>query len=188
MICLACKKLFEKKMSEIKRSKTGRHFCSRSCAQSLNNKNEQRNPPKKRTCKRCQSHYKTSSNGHRSIILCPACSSHYQDFSSFLKSLTLDEYWKRPSVKGKHPSWKNSNIRANCRSWNKGLMNLPCQKCGYSKHVELAHIQSISNFPPTTTVGEVNHPSNLLVLCRNHHWEFDNGHLPLTNIPPRTAD
>lgn len=30
------------------------------------------------------------------------------------------------------------------------------------------------------TISDVNDPSNLVALCKNHHWEFDNGHLSLT--------
>ena len=48
-----------------------------------------------------------------------------------------------------------------------------CQKCGYDKHVEVAHIKAISIFDENTLISVINHPSNLLVLCPNCHWEFD---------------
>lgn len=52
--------------------------------------------------------------------------------------------------------------------WNK------CSKCGYDKHYEVCHIKGIKDFPLTATIGEVNHPSNLIPLCPNCHWEMDN--------------
>jgi 5-methylcytosine-specific restriction endonuclease McrA len=84
-----------------------------------------------------------------------------------------------PSLAGKHPSWLNSNIRNLNRTWNKELTKLPCPVCGYAIHVELCHKIPISKFPKTATLGEVNHPSNIIQLCRNHHWEFDHGILEL---------
>lgn len=56
---------------------------------------------------------------------------------------------------------------------------LPCQVCGYSLHVELAHIKPISSFSDETLLSVVNNPSNILVLCRNHHREQEHGFLLL---------
>ena len=41
--CFTCKKVIYKKPSEIKRSKSGKHYCSRSCATIENNKYKQNN-------------------------------------------------------------------------------------------------------------------------------------------------
>ncbi len=49
-----------------------------------------------------------------------------------------------------------------------------CKVCQYSHHVELAHRKSVSSFPDTATLGEINAPVNLVYLCPNHHWEYDN--------------
>lgn len=49
-----------------------------------------------------------------------------------------------------------------------------CEKCGYDKHVEICHIKSVSSFPDEAYLKEINSPSNLLYLCPNCHWEFDN--------------
>ena len=48
-----------------------------------------------------------------------------------------------------------------------------CQKCGYDKHVEVCHKKQVCEFPPDATVGEVNHPDNLILLCPNCHYELD---------------
>lgn len=113
---------------------------------------------------------------------CRGCSSG----STQIKELSLGQYQQRSSVKGKDPSWKNVHIRTFCRSWNKPLTKHPCQKCGYTLHVELAHIKPVASFSVETKIGDINSPDNLVVLCPNCHWEFDNGYLPLNQIPKRS--
>ena len=54
-----------------------------------------------------------------------------------------------------------------------------CAICGYNKHVEIAHIKAVSDFDDDALVSEINHPDNLIGLCPNHHWEYDNGLLKL---------
>ena len=51
--------------------------------------------------------------------------------------------------------------------------------CGYDKHVEIAHIKAVSDFDDSSLISEINHPDNLIGLCPNHHWEYDNGLLKL---------
>lgn len=54
-----------------------------------------------------------------------------------------------------------------------------CEVCGYSHHVEVAHIRPVSDFSDTASIREINSIDNLIGLCPNHHWEFDNGILDL---------
>ena len=54
-----------------------------------------------------------------------------------------------------------------------------CQHCGYSKHVEACHKIAISSFPKETMVSVINDLNNLLYLCPNCHWEFDNNLIEL---------
>ena len=54
-----------------------------------------------------------------------------------------------------------------------------CKICGYNKHVEVAHIKAVSEFPDSSTIGEIDSIDNLVGLCPNHHWEYDNGLLEL---------
>ena len=51
-----------------------------------------------------------------------------------------------------------------------------CAKCGYDKHVELCHIKDIANFDDDSLLSEVNSRNNIIQLCPNCHWEFDNGY------------
>ena len=45
--------------------------------------------------------------------------------------------------------------------------------------------KKITNFSQRAKLITINSPKNNLVLCPNHHWEFDNGILQLNDIPPR---
>lgn len=56
---------------------------------------------------------------------------------------------------------------------------MKCAVCGYSKHVEIAHKKAVSEFPDSTLISEINSIDNLIALCPNHHWEYDNGILKL---------
>lgn len=58
---------------------------------------------------------------------------------------------------------------------------LKCKQCGYDYHVDVCHIVDLKAFPQSATVAEVNDLSNLVALCKNHHWEFDTGLLTLSN-------
>jgi predicted restriction endonuclease len=71
-------------------------------------------------------------------------------------------------------------IRANALRRMKSLgIERKCVKCGYSFHVEVAHIKGISEFAKIDKIGEVNGIGNLVYLCRNHHYELDKGHFTL---------
>ena len=140
-------------------------FCSRSCAASYNNIVH---PKRKvtRKCSMCDSPAKSSRSN-----MCEAHHKWWKD--QRCKDKTIGEYRNMLSVRGKHPSWIHSHVRALARSWLKDLTTLPCAHCGYDKHVELAHIQPVASFPDTALLSEVNSKDNVVQLCRNCHWEFD---------------
>ena len=52
-----------------------------------------------------------------------------------------------------------------------------CAVCGYDKHIEIAHIKGVSEFGSDALIAEINDINNLVGLCPNHHWEFDNNQL-----------
>lgn len=54
---------------------------------------------------------------------------------------------------------------------------LMCALCKYETHVDICHIRDIRSFPDGTPYLVINDLSNLLALCKNHHWEFDNNFL-----------
>jgi len=168
--CLNCNKQFEKNSYDIKKSPN--HYCSRSCSAQRTNRIYKKASKKIRKCKRCKDQY--TYDGKISVY-CNNCRLEIKENKESLKFKTIEEYQSLPSVINKHPSWKNSHIRNLNRSWNSYMTLLPCAVCGYSLHVELCHIKAINQFPKTALLGEVNSPFNIIQLCRNHHWEFDNG-------------
>lgn len=157
MNCLNCNK-----------ETTNPKFCCRSCAVIYNNKLF---PKRKlnRVCKvkDCCTVVKSYRHVH--------CESHWEEFkTSKYKNRTVGEYREKLSVKGKHPSWINSHIRNFARTWLKDLTDLPCARCGYDLHVELAHIKAVSEFSKEDLLSDVNNYDNVVQLCPNCHWEFDN--------------
>lgn len=165
---------------------TNPKYCSRSCSASVNGSlyPKKKAYRKQRICKRCSQTFTRSVN-HCSYYLCPICLKAYKE-SSISKDMRLAYFYSARCMVGKHPSWKNSEIRRLNRKWNASLLLFPCANCGYDKHVELAHIKAITSFPKTAKIGDVNDLSNVIQLCRNCHWELDHGLLNLV-IPARFA-
>ena len=81
----------------------------------------------------------------------------------------------------KRSNWQNA--RSNQNSARKIFFkNCLDPKCivGYTNHVEVAHIKAVSNFSEDSLISEINDISNLIGLCPNHHWEYDNGLLDIS--------
>jgi hypothetical protein len=180
--CNCCGIQFEKNNTEVKSSKTGKHYCSRTCSAKINNLGRMRNPAKLFICKNCNVEFKRTYS-HKRRGLCKQCTEIWKSHTSkeFQDKLKLKDFFNSSSIKGKHPSWKSAHIRElNRRRWDFDKFG-SCVVCGYDKHIELAHIKAISSFDENATIGEVNSIMNVLPLCRNHHWEFDNNSLDKKN-------
>ena len=54
-----------------------------------------------------------------------------------------------------------------------------CVVCGYDKHYEVAHIKAVSVFDDNALISDIDHIDNLIALCPNHHWEYDNNNLDI---------
>jgi len=77
-------------------------------------------------------------------------------------------------MESKNDANRYGKVRQNAQLvYRQSGMSAQCLLCGYSTHVEICHIKNISDFPTNTLVSEINNLSNLVALCRNHHWEFD---------------
>jgi hypothetical protein len=153
---------------------TNPKYCCRSCSAKHTNV---KFPKKKltRTCSKCSSVVKSYKHS--------LCEFHHEELKQtkyeVTKNLTLQDYWNKKSLDGLHTSSKNAHIRQLGRTKFKDLLRKPCANCGYSKHVELCHIKPIRDFKPTDKVDLVNARDNVIQLCPNCHWEFDNGYLKL---------
>lgn len=137
-------------------------FCSKSCAAFYNNKKR----PKRILTKECKScRIKILS----SRTYCRPCNEERQNGHG---DITIAEAVNLYSKH--HRSSAFALIRTRAREAAKKLGYKQCAKCGYDKHVEIAHIKAISSFDVTALISVVNSPENLVPLCPNCHWEYDN--------------
>ena len=141
------------------------YFCNRSCSASYHNRINPKRKGKKYVEKFCD-----CSN----IILtrhkfCKECrdKKRHHKFGCGIEEVKLELFLQR-----KRDASRFAAIRANARTITANREQ-KC-KCGYDKHVETCHIKDIADFLPENTIGEINHPDNLILLCPNCHWEFDN--------------
>ena len=87
-----------------------------------------------------------------------------------------------------HRSSRFALVRSKARTKMKYYKRI-CQACGYDKHVEVAHIKPLNQFKLEDTDTDFNSEDNLLLLCPNCHWEFDNlPNFSLTALNSRELD
>jgi hypothetical protein len=145
-------------------------FCSRKCSNSFQALHK---PPRKGTgkgtpiCKECKKN-QVPSYGHK---LCTNCTSVRFIFSSDPTVRELREYYKD----SKHSTGMQSYIRSNARSTYSQKVLPYCVNCDYTYHAEVCHIKPIHDFTDDSRLSEINSEANLVYLCPNCHWEFDNG-------------
>lgn len=140
-------------------------YCSSSCAAKHLNHLRPKRRPKERTCPRCG---KTYFRGGGARANCLECNRRRMDPS--LRTLSDMDF----PANNTRRHWRWSWVRAMARRTHAAELRRGCEVCGYSIHVEIAHIKAVASFPPEATLAEVNARSNVRFLCPNHHWEFDN--------------
>ncbi len=142
-------------------------FCNRRCAASFNNREnpKRRHVEKVSSCQRCGKEIPETVRQGGSYYLrkfCPEC--RYSDIQTKGEAFSN----KQNRING------HRYIREAARSVALGQGWVWCCKiCGYTKLVEVCHIKPVQKFSDDTLLTEINSPSNLILLCRNHHWEFD---------------
>lgn len=137
-------------------------FCSRSCAA----KHTNRVPKRKRTlfCSSCGDSMLARKSKGIHITKCQEC---YRDERNTVESSTKGELLTNDTQRYR-------KIRYRARRDLAKLGKTSCDKCGYNKHVEACHKIPIRDFPLDSPIYEINSPDNLMALCPNCHWEFDN--------------
>lgn len=137
-------------------------YCSRSCAASANNRASPKRKRGKTLCRDCQTPIESG------FTFCKSC---------FI-SKTVDYSLEEVQYDAHHKSSAWALVRARARTATRALPRV-CISCGYDRHVEVCHKTPIKAFSLQAKISEVNHPDNLILLCPNCHWEFDNGMLNL---------
>lgn len=169
-ICLECGKPIlcdeKHKASQIKIKK----FCCQSCSTTYNNRKRKKQDIYK--CTKCGNVIGIGVKYKRRLY-CDNCNPNNLDWSK----ITLG------SVKEKRKYQLHSRIRGLAQKiYNASSKPKHCVNCGYKKHYEVAHIKAISTFDYNTPISVINDIENLMALCPNCHWEYDNGILTLANI------
>jgi len=142
-------------------------FCSQSCAASFNNRKYPKKSIGYRSCRGCKKQYPKKELPVN--CYCVECKLKTKDNLLYNRNPTKKEITYE---KHKHGA-AFAYIRWHARKVVMKDKELKCQVCNYTNHVEVAHKKSISSFSEDTKLSEINDLENLLLLCPNHHWEFD---------------
>jgi len=123
-----------------------KYFCNQSCSAIFNNEKRGKKIPEERKEK--------------------------TEKFSYLNGVTKKEYF---DIKGVYHKFR-AVIRKHAQYvYEKNDGDKTCNICGYSKHIQVCHIKSVSSFSDDDLVTDINSKDNLIGLCPNHHWEYDNG-------------
>jgi len=138
-------------------------FCSSKCAAIYNNI-KRSNP---NSCIKCGNRIRKNS------ICCKNCIGIYKIEKYGEK--TIKEFRDIPASKNRYQSVRyHAHQIAELHNLSK-----KCHYCNYENHFQLCHIKDIGNFPDSAKLKEINHPTNLIFLCPNHHWDLDHNLLTL---------
>lgn len=198
-VCKYCHQIIKldgkQKPSEVKK----KQFCNHSCAARFNNKGVNRwakwpstKAPQtihsEANCIECGKEIKlTPRKGRGNYYLrryCDDCltghrrktSSQRGVLKSLIEGLTKQEVRDKAKTFQYYQIYINKHAR---KVYNQSGRTKECKVCGYSLHTEICHIKDVKDFSGDTLISVINHIDNLVALCRNHHWEFDHGHLKI---------
>lgn len=141
-------------------------FCSTTCSSQFNNKLRPNYKPSK-FCEDC------SIEIHHKSKKCRKCaiSITTKDWSGITLGQLIDD------VKTHNSRDLYGRIRERARKiYAKSDKPKKCI-CGYIKHYQISHKKGIATFDLQTPISTINDLDNLVALCPNHHWEFDNNKL-----------
>lgn len=180
-ICAFCNKIIEIGENDIPSQIRLKKYCNHSCysAHKIGRKYQRRQLDfKVNSCKNCNENFnvkKRTIDRFEQKRFCETC--RYLSKSSLYKTTKLALFAKNKNWQ----SARNSVRKHACSVFRKSQMPLICFICEYDCHVEIAHIKAVSQFSDDSLIIKINHISNLVALCPNHHWEFDNGKFSIIN-------
>jgi hypothetical protein len=138
-------------------------YCSSKCAATYNNKHFVKRKKTYGTCVGCG-----TQTYPRRTKYCNNCKQQgkHCKYGKHINAYTISEICKRIG------SNRYDNIRQHANRIYKDRTH-QCEKCSYNKHTEICHVKPIASFPKDTKVGVVNSRENIIFLCPNCHWEYD---------------
>ena len=185
--CGAVIEVGEAKVSEVRR----KQFCDRSCAATFNNA---RRPSTAIIHKISDKDFikavedsSSYSEVARTIGYASPRGSNIEDVKNRMLKLEIDfcsskagqsiEKLTKGELFSKRANWQSarSSIATHAkRVYDNSTKSKECQICGYDKHYQVAHIEPVASFSDDALILEINSIDNLVALCPNCHWEFDN--------------
>ena len=126
--------------------------------------------------------YKNSLSSERKYAITERCAKLGIALNPKLtEDISIEIQTKRDLFKNRK-NWQSarSAIQKNARKvFFQSFKQRECAVCGYTNHIEIAHIKAVSEFEDNDTIEVINSIDNLIALCPNHHWEYDNGILKI---------
>jgi len=150
---------------------TNPSFCNRSCSASYGNIKSPKRKAKEKFCLDCG----TSLGKRTQLQYCLPCR-RGRRAKSVLPHTTKGEL---KSKRSHYQSWRSCVSNHARAVLGESGQDKQCIICGYDVYVEVCHINAVNGFPDDAMISEINELSNLIYLCRNHHWGFDNGILDI---------
>jgi hypothetical protein len=148
--CKQCGKVIEVKEHEMCSEVRKKTYCDRSCSATYNNKVRERNSKDKKN----------------KVV------KEKKPTFGYLEGVTKKEFF---DLKGVYYKFRAVIRRHAHYIYHQNNGEKKCKVCGYENHVEVCHIKSVSSFGNNDLITDINSFNNLIGLCPNHHWEFDNG-------------
>lgn len=150
---------------------TPKHKTAQFCSKVCSNKGVIR---RKKKIKKC--YHLTCNNDviYHSFKYCNECISIGRHRMKKTNGKVLSELTILDYCGSKRGANRYDGVRGRARKSLGDLSNAKCTYCGWKYHVEVCHKQPISSFSDDTLVSVVNDKSNLILLCPNCHWLFDN--------------
>ena len=181
-ICLNCNKTIDirkgQKVGEVRKKK----FCDRSCAAVYNNRRKGLVPLNRNSsgkCKICSCDIifkRAKSGGYQKRSYCSKCLTEFRakrnGADTYIANLTRDQLMSRYA---KYYIGRNMIRQHAKKIFNDSKKDKKCIVCGYDKHIDVAHVKGVSDFDGSVLISIINNQDNLVALCPNHHWEYDEG-------------
>lgn len=175
--CLNCGIFFSRVVKESNKKFLLRKFCSNDCCKSfrfrnkiINTKTLKTSINKKLDCKLC------------GLTFLP---NKRENFCHDCKDKSSIDFQTKEFLFSNRKNWQSARsyiAKLARKSYNISVKPKECKMCGYTNHIEISHIKAVKDFPNDTLISEINNLNNLVALCPNHHWEFDNGLLQVSEM------